>query len=32
MDWIVPVVLICLALSLLLIWVPVWRENRKKKM
>ena len=30
-EWIVPTVLTCLAVSLLIIWIPVWRENRKKK-
>lgn len=30
-NWIVPCILTCLALFLLLVWVPVWRENRKKK-
>lgn len=32
MDWMVPTVLFCLALFLLAVWIPVWRENRKKKM
>lgn len=30
-NWIVPSILTGLSLFLLLVWVPVWRENRKKK-
>lgn len=30
-QWIVPCILAGLSLFLLLVWVPVWRENRKKK-
>lgn len=30
-EWIVPTVLSCLALFLLAVWIPVWREKRKRK-
>lgn len=30
-EWMVPMILTGLALMLLAIWVPVWRENRKQK-
>ena len=31
-QWIIPTILSGLSLFLLAVWVPVWRENRKKKM